>query len=229
MRDREYLATCINSSAQSKPIANICVCIGHEANARVHQSRQVNSRSGRSTRQRKYPKKLCATTDEIDSHLNINIDAPVWVHLKGERQELAGSSRARLRRRDCRETHDLFARGRDARFEQRGRTIYPRGGPVADNASRLASIQRPRQIRDRRNETVPRLLEQCKMQQPFKIVRGQPLLRRETRSAAEASPDPRISATIFHHRPSRSIVKIVIFFLSKTGRTVSGLLRGGLL
>lgn len=54
------------------------------------QSRQVNSRSDRGARQRKYPKELCAT-DEIDSHLNTTRQPHVWVHLKGERRSQSAS------------------------------------------------------------------------------------------------------------------------------------------
>lgn len=87
MRDREHLATCspraspayINSSAHTEPVASMHLCRARGERSRVHQSRQVNSRSGRGIRQRKYPKELCATTDETDSHLNINIDAPAPV------------------------------------------------------------------------------------------------------------------------------------------------------
>jgi len=80
----------------------------------------------------------------------------------------------------------------------------------------LHSIQQPRQIQDRHRETVPHLIEPCRMQRLLKIVHGQPLSR-----LWNTSPDLRALATIFHYRTSRSIANVypvkIIFFLSKTG------------
>lgn len=177
--------------------------------ARVRQSRQVNSRSGRDRRQRKYLILLCATTDEIDidSHRNTTSARPCGCILKGERGDRGAIVR----------TWEMFwiARAHHLSPRRFTRNNASFNLHLFDETQNQLTRERNEQFRvsssGMKNTTA---VENC--------ARSATLASRNTLDRGSIAGPARRGDDISSSATSRSIakaypVKIGIFFLSETG------------